>query len=80
MKKRHKLKKHQSLKAFDIASYERHNNGLYRHKIIPNKKKSFILKRKKVDIRDYQPFFLASKTIFSFFLIYHYKIRCFLLI
>ncbi len=56
MKKRHKLKKHQSLKAFDIASYELHNNGLYRHKIIPNKKKSLILKRKKVDIRDYQPF------------------------
>ena len=58
MKKRHKLKKHQSLKPFDVGAYELHNNGLYRHKIIPNKKKSLILNRKKVDIRDYQPFFI----------------------
>ena len=56
MKKRHKLKKHCSLKAFDIGAYELHNNGLYRPKVIPNKKKASILKRKKVDIRDYQPF------------------------
>ncbi len=56
MKKNHKLKKHCSLKAFDIGAYELHNNGLYRLKVIPNKKKASILKRKKVDIRDYQPF------------------------
>ena len=58
MKKCHKLKKHQSLKPFDVGAYELHNNGLYRHKIIPNKKKEASLKRKKVDIRDYQPFFI----------------------
>ena len=56
MKKHIKKKKHQSLKPFDVAAYELHNNGLYRHKVIPNKKKALSLKRKKVDIREYQPF------------------------
>ncbi|MBR5154410.1 MAG: hypothetical protein IKW58_01650 [Alphaproteobacteria bacterium] len=59
MKKRHKLKKHQSLKQFDIAAFELHNNLLYRSKVIPNKKKQEHLKRKKVDIREYQPFSLS---------------------
>lgn len=58
MKKHIKKKKHQSLKPFDVAAYELHNNGLYRHKVIPNKKKALSLKRKKVDIREYQPFLL----------------------
>ena len=60
MNKHIKKKKHQSIKSFDVAAYELHNNGLYRHKIIPNKKKASELKRKKVDIREYQPFLLSS--------------------
>ena len=58
MKKHIKKKKHQSLKPFDVGAYELHNNALYRHKVIPNKKKALSLKRKKVDIREYQPFLL----------------------
>jgi len=37
---------------------ELHNNALYRHRIIPNKKKALSLKRKRVDIREYQPFLI----------------------
>jgi hypothetical protein len=66
MKKHIKKKKHQSLKPFDVGAYELHNNGLYRHKVIPNKKKQEILKRKKVDIREYQP----SLLIFLFIKIF----------
>ena len=58
MKKHIKKKKHQSIKPFDVGAYELRNNGLYRHKVILNKKKQEILKRKKVDIREYQPFLL----------------------
>ncbi len=32
------------------------HNRLFKQKIIPNKKKAEKLKRKKVDIREYQPF------------------------
>ncbi len=60
MKKHIKKKKHQSLKPFDVGAYELHNNALYRHKVIPNKKKALSLKRKKVDIREYQPFLYMS--------------------
>jgi hypothetical protein len=59
MNKHIKKKKHQSIKSFDVAAYELHNNRLYRHKIIPNKKKQENLKRKKVDIREYKPFLLS---------------------
>lgn len=56
MKKRTK-KNVKILKPFNIGAYELHNNGLYRQKIIPDKKKNEKLKRKKVDIREYQPLF-----------------------
>ena len=58
MKKHIKKKKAQN-KPFDVGAYELHNNGLYKHKVIPNKKKQESLKRKKVDIREYQPFLLS---------------------
>ena len=65
MKKHIKKKKAQN-KPFDVGAYELHNNGLYRHKVIPNKKKALSLKRKKVDIREYQPFFeLLGSIIYS---------------
>ncbi len=57
MKKHIKKKKTQN-KPFDVGAYELHNNTLYRHKVIPNKKKALELKRKKVDIREYQPFLI----------------------
>lgn len=56
MKVKIKRKKHQTDKPFDIGAYELFNNGLYRHKVIPNKKKAEKLKRKKVDIKEYLPF------------------------
>ena len=59
MRKHIKKKKLQN-KPFDIGAYELHNNALYRHKVIPNKKKQESLKRKKVDIREYQPFLYMS--------------------
>ena len=37
-----------------------YHNGLFKQKIIPNKKKALSLKRKKVDIREYQPFLLSN--------------------
>ena len=37
-----------------------YHNGLFKQKIIPNKKKAEKLKRRKVDIREYQPFSLLS--------------------
>lgn len=58
MKKHIKKKKAQN-KPFDVGAYELHNNALYRHKVIPNKKKALNLKRRKVDIREYQPFLLS---------------------
>lgn len=33
-----------------------YHSGLFKQKIIPNKKKAETLKRRKVDIREYQPF------------------------
>ena len=59
MRKHIKKKKLQN-KPFDIGAYELHNNALYKHKIIPNKKKQESLKRKKVDIREYQPSLLRG--------------------
>jgi len=40
-----------------------YHNGLYKQKIIPNKKKAEKLKRKKVDIRDYLPFLFRLSHI-----------------
>ena len=65
MKKHIKKKKVQN-KPFDIGAYELHNNGLYKHKVIPNKKKALSLKRKKVDIREYQPFYFLRVSILFF--------------
>ena len=43
-----------------------YHNGLFKQKIIPNKKKAEKLKRKKVDIREYQPFsFFMRVTYFT---------------
>ena len=64
MKKHIKKKKHQSLKPFDVGAYELHNNALYQHKVVPNKKKALSLKRKKVDIREYQPFLMRLFYLF----------------
>lgn len=36
------------------------HNGLFKQKVIPNKKKAEKLKRKKVDIREYQPFLFSQ--------------------
>ena len=55
-------------KPFDIGAYELHNNALYRHKQIPNKKKALSLKRKKVDIREYQPSLFNSLYCYRFLL------------
>jgi len=40
-----------------------YHNGLFKQKIIPNKKKAEKLKRKKVDIREHQPFSLLAYFI-----------------
>lgn len=78
MKIKRKGKKHQTPKPFDVGAYELFNNGLYRAKVIPNKKKAEKLKRKKVDIREYQPFnFIYLHyffIIFVFLIIINYKI------
>ena len=55
-----KKKAARRIKPFDAGAYELFNNGLYRHKAIPDKKKAEKLKRKKVDIREYQPFLLRG--------------------
>ena len=55
-----KKKAARRIKPFDAGAYELFNNGLYRHKAIPDKKKEEKLKRKKVDIREYQPFLLRG--------------------
>lgn len=68
MKKHIKKKKAQN-KPFDVGAYELHNNALYRHKVIPNKKKALSLKRIKVDIREYQPF------LFNYFTDFYYCTR-----
>lgn len=57
--KKHIKKKKAVNKPFDVGAYELYNNALYKHKVIPNKKKQESLKRKKVDIRAYQPFLLS---------------------
>lgn len=61
MSKHKKNKKRQTAdnKLFDVGAYELFNNKLYKPKVIPNKKKSQQLKRKKVDINDYLPFIFA---------------------
>ncbi len=59
-----KNKKKKRFKPFDVGAYELFHNGLYKQKVIPNKKKALQLKRKKVDIRDYQPFLLSYGRIF----------------
>ena len=66
--KNHIKKKKAQNKPFDIGAYELHNNALYRHKQIPNKKKALSLKRKKVDIREYQPFLFNSLYCYRFLL------------
>lgn len=53
-----KMKKNKQIRRFDVAAYELFNNGLFRQKVIPNKKKAEKLKRKKVDLREYRPFFV----------------------
>ena len=53
-----KRNKNKRIKQFNAAAYELFHNGLYKPKIIPNKKKAEQLKRKKVDIKEYQPFVL----------------------
>ena len=70
MRKHIKQKKVQN-KPFDIGAYELHNNGLYKHKVIPNKKKALSLKRKKVDIREYQPFLLITHNFNYFYYLYY---------
>ena len=40
-----------------------YHNGLFKQKVIPNKKKAEKLKRKKVDIKEYQPFSLLAYFI-----------------
>ena len=62
--KKHIKKKKAPNKPFDVGAYELHNNGLYKHKVIPNKKKQESLKRKKVDIREYQPFLMRLFYLF----------------
>lgn len=54
-----------SLRSFNAGAYELFHNGLYRQKVIPDKKKAAKLKRKKVDIREYQPFLILF-TMFDF--------------
>lgn len=58
-----KKKTARRIKPFDAGAYELFNNGLYRHKAIPDKKKAEKLKRKKVDIREYQPFLFLLRGI-----------------
>ena len=78
-----KNKKKKRFKPFDIGAYELFHNGLYKQKIIPNKKKTLQLKRKKVDIRDYQPFLYPTGGFLSVyylppnpkFLLFHHLIR-----
>lgn len=59
-----KKKAARRIKPFDAGAYELFNNGLYRHKAIPDKKKAEKLKRKKVDIREYQPFLLRGIRLY----------------
>ena len=69
MRKHIKKKKIQN-RPFDVGAYELHNNGLYKHKVIPNKKKALSLKRKKVDVREYQPFYFYRISILFFVLVF----------
>ena len=57
MKVKIKRKTRKTIKPFDVGAYELFHNGLYRQKVIPNKKKAAKLKRNKVDIREYQHYF-----------------------
>lgn len=47
------------IRRFNAAAKELFCNGLYRQKIIPNKKKTLKLKRNKADIKEYQPYFFG---------------------
>ena len=62
-----KRNKNKRIKQFNAAAYELFHNGLYKPKIIPNKKKAEQLKRKKVDIKNYQPSLLILFRTASFF-------------
>lgn len=62
-----KRNKNKRIKQFNVAAYELFHNGLYKPKIIPNKKKAEQLKRKKVDIKKYQPSLLLLFRTASFF-------------
>ena len=55
------------------------HNGVYRQKVIPDKKKAEKLKRKKVDIREYQPFLLTN-TIHILYYATIYLLSLFLLV
>ena len=57
MQKTKDAKRRRPPKPFAPGGYELFHNGLYRQKIIPDKKKAEKRKRKKVDMREYQPFF-----------------------
>lgn len=51
--------KKQKPKRRNEFAYELFFNKLYRQKVIKNKKKALELKRKKVDIGEFQPFFVV---------------------
>lgn len=51
--------KNKKQKKFSAVAYDLFHNKLYKLKVIPNKKKASILKRQKVDIKNYQPFLFA---------------------
>ena len=59
MQKTKDAKRRRPPKPFAPGGYELFHNGLYRQKIIPDKKKAEKRKRKKVDMREYQPFFVG---------------------
>ena len=65
---KHKKIKNGKQRAIEFALF---NHGLYRPKIIPNKKKAQQLKRKKVDIRQYQPFYFCLTSVELLFLWHH---------
>lgn len=68
MQKTKDAKRRRPPKPFAPGGYELFHNGLYRQKIIPDKKKAEKRKRKKVDMREYQPFLsvrLSAHFLFS---------------
>ena len=62
MQKKKDAKRRRPPKPFAPGGYELFHNGLYRQKIIPDKKKAEKRKRKKVDMREYQPFFVGASV------------------